>query len=183
MVQSSSWWSKQRTYQQALNRYPQYWNCKCDPCFKRVSTCGARWFWNPWDTQLVQNILDNAVLGLPANPKPRGSGRNLGWANLGPATFRFSKHQLPSPVWRDFLFRVVIRLWINTYDCHVWGDEDQLTSYLDVHQGYRVLTHSPMKISSPMPFLSLATPCPGLRLRSSYPWDASKPRTSTGTLR
>ena len=34
-----------------------------------------------------------------------------------------------------------IWLWINTYKYHFLGDEHPFTSYFDVHQGYKVLTH------------------------------------------
>jgi len=36
---------------------------------------------------------------------------------------------------------MAIWVWINTYQYHFQWDEHPFTSYFDVHQGYKVLTH------------------------------------------
>jgi len=38
-----------------------------------------------------------------------------------------------------------IWVWVNTYRYHFYWDEHPFTSYFDVHQGYKVLTHCHMK--------------------------------------
>ena len=42
----------------------------------------------------------------------------------------------------------MIWVWVNTYRYHFQGDEHPFTSYFDVHQGYKVLTHSHMTSTS-----------------------------------
>ena len=45
---------------------------------------------------------------------------------------------------------MAIWLWINTYTYHFYGDEHPFTSYFDVHQGDRVLTHPHLLFPSPL---------------------------------
>jgi hypothetical protein len=44
-----------------------------------------------------------------------------------------------------------IWLWINTYTSHFLGDEHPFTSYFDVYQGYKVLTHCHLKFGDGFP--------------------------------
>ena len=49
-----------------------------------------------------------------------------------------------------FVTPSVIWVWINTYRYSLLGDEHPFTSYFDVHQGYKVLTHCHFgKVNSP----------------------------------
>ena len=63
--------------------------------------------------------------------------------SIPPPKWMVSPSMGGSPVKDVALMRVNfnIWLWINTYKYHFQGDEHPFTSYFEVHQGYKVLTH------------------------------------------
>ena len=79
-----------------------------------------------WQPQLLGALQENQHgLGRPKSHPP--------WmSNIQPGS---TQGVLEKHIW----------VWVNTYRYHFYWDEHPFTSYFDVHQGYKVLTHCHMK--------------------------------------
>ena len=63
--------------------------------------------------------------------------------------------------------------WVNNLCLHFGADEHPGNTYFDVHQGYRVLTHSHMSALQPDPFERRFPPCHGMHRAPRNSWSTA----------